>query len=334
MIYTSCFISVCLIASVVSGNDGQRVPSPPPAQLEQTIEMIKQSMAETPAPWPHDWQREYVHAIRQAMATDPNALPTAWHLAALQQGFASYWQDLAKGQDRPSFEVQRAEIRWYVENLMSIAPNDEDQRRQLHDQYETLWDHAAAMLLTQFPFLDPAAVQAATADHVAHCHAYIDAPLVPLFVRPLTEQKVQEVKIRWHDLRYHRVDFWRQLGGKAILSIQRTDGAPLQTHPHYTLTHRSLDEWLLHIHTMAVVPPEHYLQAIRDQKKAQRRHRQLLSQARAAERRLERECHGQLRQTEYLSFLLAALLETIQELPPRRAPQNTDAIEGGRPHER
>jgi hypothetical protein len=190
------------------------------------------------------------------------------------------------------------------------------------------------MLLTQFPFLDPDAVQAARADHVAHCHAYIDAPLVPLFVEPLTEQKVQEVKIRWHDLRYHRVDFWRQLGGKAILSIQRTDGAPLQTHPHYTLTHRSLDEWLLHIHTMAIVPPEHYLQAIRDQEEARRRHRQLLAQARAAEKRLERECHGQFRQTEYLSFLLAALLETVPKLPPQRAPQDTDTIEGGGPHER
>jgi hypothetical protein len=234
-------------------------------------------------------------------------------MEALARGFEPYWQALAKDQDRPSFEVQRAEIRWYVENLVSLPAPSEPARRQLHDQYQALWDHAATALLAQFPILDPNAVRAAHADHLAHCRLYIDAPLVPLFVHLLTPENVEAVKKRWHDLRYDRVDFWRRLGGKAILTVGHPEGTSLQTHPHYLLTHQSLDQWLIHIHAMTVAAPDHYLQAVRDRNDAQRRHRQALAEAWTAEKRLETEYHGQLLQTEYLSFLFGALLETASQ---------------------
>lgn len=69
----------------------------------------------------------------------------------------------------------------------------------------------------------------------------------------------------------------------------------------------------MHIQIIAIVPPDHYLQAVRDRNEAQRRHRQALAEAWTAEKRLERQYHGQLLQTEYLSFLLAALLETASQ---------------------
>lgn len=203
----SAVFSIVLILSVLHCAAGWAAISAPPADPEQAIAAIERCMEQTPAPWPDEWRSEYADTIRQAMATDPNGVPTAWHLAVLEQGFTLYWDTLAKSEDRPSFEVQRAEIRWYVENLVSLPAPSEPARRQLHDQYQALWDHAASSLLAQFPFLDPMAVQVAKADHLARCHRSIDAPLNPLFLHPLSENTVEAVKRRWHDLRYDRVDF-------------------------------------------------------------------------------------------------------------------------------
>ena len=287
--------------------------SVPSGSVEWTIRAVERCIDATPGPWPDHWRREYVDAIREAIAADPNAVPGAWTLTALERGFGPYWQAIGKGPDRPSFEVQRAEIRWYVEHLMTVEGPDEGRTRTLREQYGVLWTHAADSLLAQFPFLDPNAVQAARADHQALCDARIDTPLMPLFARGLSDEQIGQVTTRWHDLRYDRVDFWRQLGGKAIITIETDEAATLQTHPHYLLAQRILDQWLVHIQAMTVVPPEHYLQALRDRNEAQRRHRQALSQAWADEKRIERQYHGQLLQTEYLSFLFAALLETALE---------------------
>jgi hypothetical protein len=314
-----------LIVSAIQGGMGRAAISAPPAHAEKGIAAIERRMEQTPPPWPDNWRSEYTDTIRQAIGADPNSLPAPWHMEALARGFEPYWQALAKDQDRPSFEVQRAEIRWYVENLVSLPAPNEPARRQLHDQYQALWDHAASSLLAQFPFLDPNAVRAAQADHLAQCRLYIDAPLVPLFVHPLTPENVEAVRRRWHDLRYDRVDFWRRLGGKAIIAVERADGEPLQTHPHYLLTHKSLSQWLVHIQIIAIVPPDYYLQAIRDRNEAQRRHRQALAEAWSDEKRLERQYHGQLLQTEYLSFLLGALLET--------ASQDAIRTQGGDPND-
>jgi hypothetical protein len=323
---TPAVFSVILIVSALHWAVGRTAIAAPPADPEQAIAAIERCIEQAPSPWPDNWRSEYTDTIRQAIGADPNSLPAPWHMEALTRAFEPYWQALAKDRDRPSFEVQQAEIRWYVENLVSLPAPSEPARRQLHDQYQALWDHAAGALLAQFPFLDPNAVRAAQADHLAHCRLYIDAPLVPLFVHPLTPENVEAVKKRWHDLRYDRVDFWRRLGGKAILTVAHPEGASLQTHPHYLLTHQSLDQWLIHIHAMTIAPPDHYLQAIRDRNEAQRRHRQALSQAWADEKRLERQYHGQLFQTEYLSFLFAALLET--------ASQDAVPTPGGDPHAR
>ena len=327
-ILMNCQSFVCIIALIffllqpASGMARDCVPSGP---VERTIRAVERCIDAPPGPWPDDWRREYVDAIREAIAADANAAPGAWTLMALERGFEPYWQAIGKGQDRPSFEVQRAEIRWYVEHLMTVEGPDEGRTRTLREQYGALWAHAADSLLAQFPFLDPNAVQAARADHQALCDARIDAPLVPLFVHPLTPENVEAVKKRWHDLRYDRVDFWRRLGGKAIITVEHADGEPLQTHPHYLLTQKSLDQWLIHIQIIAIVPPDHYLQAIRERNEAQRRHRQSLSQAWADEKRLESEYQGQLLQTEYLSFLFAALLDT--------ASQDAAPTQGGDPND-
>lgn len=123
----------------------------------------------------------------------------------LRKGFAPYWESLNKSAERSLFEVHHARIRWYVEDLMGTAFPSEKERRKLRDQYTDIWNHATSSLLTQFPFLDPNAVQAAKADDLSLCYRKIEAPLMPVYLRPFSEEQVGQIKQRWDKLRYARV---------------------------------------------------------------------------------------------------------------------------------
>ncbi len=272
--------------------------------------VIQECVDKVPALWPEAWRREYIETMHRAMAPDPNGAPTTWHLEALGEGFTRYWKGLVKNQDRAFFEIQLAEIRWYTEHLIrASSPSAEDTRKR-RDQWKRLSDHGASLLLTQFPFLDPSIVQKAQADHLVLCYHHIDAPLVPVFGDLLSDTQVEQVKKRWHDLRYARVDIWNRLGGEAMISLDGLEAMPVQEHPHYLLTQQSLAQFQAHVQAIAIVPCDHYRDALRHYTEAQLQRRKSLSQARRAEHRLERDHAGQLLQVEHLGFLLTALLET------------------------
>jgi hypothetical protein len=126
---------------------------------------------------------------------------------------------------------------------------------------------------------------------------------------------MDRIKQRWHDLRYARVDLWRQLGGddgskKPHLSSPPDQTKPLQEHPDYLLTRRSLAQLQAQIGAIVAPAPDYYRSAVANHMAAQKRRFQSRSEAWQQERRLEKEYSGQLLQTEQIAFLLAALLES------------------------
>ena len=98
--------------------------------------------------------------------------------------------------ERSHFEVRRAEIRWYVENLMTAELPGEQEKALLRHQYEDLANHATESLIAQFSFLDPNRVQKAKADHLADYCRNLDAPLLPIFLMSLSETQVEQIKQR------------------------------------------------------------------------------------------------------------------------------------------
>ncbi|HON90027.1 MAG TPA: hypothetical protein PKZ07_00520 [Sedimentisphaerales bacterium] len=280
-----------------------------PSALNQTLVAVRDCLVRSPAPWPRAWQQEYIETIRQAAIHDPNAFQYDRRLHILKEGFALYWPDLRNTQDRSHFEVRRAEIRWYVENLMAAElPGGEDTALLRH-QYEDLAHHAAEGLLAQFSFLDPNEVRNAKAAHLADCYRKIDAPLLPIYLKPLSQAQIEQIKGRWHDLRYARVDLWRQLGGGR--STFRADQPVTAGQPHadYLLVQRSLDQWQTHIWAVGVRVPQYYRAAVDNELKAKKQRFEAMVQSRERELRLS----NAILQTEYLSFLLVSLLETVQE---------------------
>ncbi len=325
MVYRQHTLRRAFVIAILSVIVGEAMGSAEPTLLEKTLAAVRAYMASSPAPWPDAWQREYVDTIRQAITAHQAAPECAARLDILRTGFQLYWEGLKKGQDRSLFEVHQAQIRWYTEHLMGTEFPGQDERQKLRDQYRDLWDHATGSLLTQFPFLDPNTVLRAKADHLSECYRKIEAPLLPIFLRAFSAAQVEQLEQRCHDLRYARVDLWRLLGGDSKKSGEgNRDPQPLDPQQQYLLTQRCLVQLQGQIWVIVAPAPDYYRKAMGNQMLAQRRLLQTSSQARNQERRLEQE--RKVLQTEHLSFLLAALLETPQvfvESPSIQAQKET-----------
>ncbi len=295
-------ITLLPLGAVTAGDFGE------PTLTEQTLAGIRACMCKSPAPWPQAWQQEYVDTIREAIIPHQDGPQYAERLRILCDGFGPHWESLRKGQDRALFEVHRAQIRWYVENLMSAELLSPEEKQKLRGQYKDLLDHAAGALVTQFPFLDPNVVQRAKADHLAECYRGIETPLLPVFRQPLTEDQVSGLEERWTQLRYARIDLWRQLGGGVSTAAKKTQVPSGNAHPDYLLTQRSLNQLRGQIWSVISAPPEYYRDAVAKVAAAQKKRVQSQAEAHAQEMRLG----VAVWQTEYLSFLLTALLETAE----------------------
>jgi hypothetical protein len=286
--------------------------------LQQALAAVEDCLAASPPAWPHAWCIEYVDAIRDASTVSEEPSDYALRLNALAEAFPWYWEDVTTSRDRALFELQCAEIKWYAGHLVNSAFPGEEDRGAIRKQVKDLWQDAADSLIAQFPFLDPNIVCKARADHLQRCLRWVDAPLKPIFQRPFTLDQMDRIREGWHELRYARVDLMRQLGGEDVFGASGPREAALSAHPHYLLTYRSLQQLDSFIWTLVARPPEHYVKAQQNYRKARQRQRQRTRTARAQEQRLGTERSRQLRQTEYLSFLLAVVLESAQ--PPGRPP--------------
>jgi hypothetical protein len=303
------FLRIALIAALLPAIVGGKTGPEDPALTEQTLEAIRNCMARSPAPWPDEWKQQYLETIRRAVESHEDVPHSAARLEILRKGFGPYWESLKKSKERSSFEVHLAGIRWYTEHLMDAKLPGRDERQKLRVQYKDLWDHAASSPLTQFPFLDPNTVRLAKADHLSQCYLKIEAPLLPIYLHPFSETQMGRIKKRWYDLRYARVDLWRQLGGETVIEIDEQQVKIGPEHPHYLLTQRSLTQLTASIRPILSPAPEYYIEAVNRRKQELMR----LQQANATASRhenLQKSRYRQILQAEQISFLLKALLES------------------------
>jgi hypothetical protein len=279
---TLAFLVGCAVHTIALASEAESA-----TPVEQTLAAVQACITRTPAPWPDAWQQEYVEAIRRAIISDPNTSEFPRRLQILQDGFPLYWKAQKFTADRSHFEVRQAQIRWYVENLMDANLPGVEETARLRRQYEELADHAAAGLLAQFSFLDPNMVQKAKADHLAECYRNSDAPLLPIFLTPFSDAQIDQMNSRWHDLRYARVDLWRQLGGVNKIPPEDRSTPAIRTHPDYLLARRSLDQWQSQVWMLAGAAPEYYRTAMADDLKAEKERLETTARVRRQESRTD-----------------------------------------------
>jgi hypothetical protein len=278
--------------------------------VEQTIDAIKECMESEPFPWPEEWKKEYLETIRSVVESHRDILQFSLRLEVLHKGFQTCWDDLTKNKERSLFEVYQTRMRWYTEHLMGSEFPTDRERQKLRDQYTGIWNYAADSLLEQFPFLDPNTVQKAKADDLSKCYRKIDAPLMPIYLRPMSSEQVRQIKQRWDKVRYIRVDLLRRLGNGSKMPLENSDPLSSSKECDYELTKESLSQLLGLVWTIVPERPEYYLNALENRNKALKHRIQSKRMARSDQRRMQKERSRQLLQTEHISFMLSALLET------------------------
>jgi len=256
-----------LIAALLPALFGTRTASTGSNLIEQTLEAVQKCMAQGPAPWPEEWKREYVETIRRAIALNHDDGHYGERVEILRKGFTSYWESFTKTADRPLYEVHCARIRWYVEHLTGTEFPTEQERQKLRDQFTEIWEHASSSLLAQFPFLDPNMVQRAKTDDLQQCYRKIETPLIPVYLRPMSEEQVAEIKQRWDNLRYARVDVWRRLGGSSELPTEKKSMSS-NAQRDYELTKESLSQLLGLVWMVVPRRPDYYVKALEGQANA------------------------------------------------------------------
>ena len=312
MQYISVGLRTILIISLFSGIVKGKISSEKPDLTDQTLNAIEDCIDSLPTPWPDEWKKEYLYTIRKTIELHQDASHYVERLEILRNGFRPYWESFKKIDERSLFEVYCARIRWYTENLMvSEFPTDQE-RQKLHNQYADLWDYATSSLLKQFSFLDPHSVQSAKADDLIMCYRNIEAPLMPVYLKPMTDEHVEKIKQRWNNLRYIRVDLWRQLDHGSSMHAEKSKTPSSNAERDYELTKKSLSQLLGLVWMVVPYRPDYYLSAIEKRNKALKRSFQSERQARLDQQRLEKTHSRQLLQTEHISFLFVALFETMQ----------------------
>lgn len=299
-----------LIAALLSAAFEGKTNYARPTLIEQTLQAIQECMVRAPVPWPEEWKQEYVDTIGRAIELHQDTPDYAERLEILRKGFGPYWESFKKTTERSLFDVHRTRIRWYVEHLMGSEFPTDQERQRVRDQFTDIWDHAAESLLAQFPFLDPNGVQKAKADDLSVCYRKIDAPLMPVYLRPMSEEHVAQIKQRWDDLRYARVDLWRNPRGNSAMAPAKNSTPSPNAERDYELAKESLSQLLGLVWMVVPQRPDYYIEALENRTKELQRRLQTKQKAQADQQRLEKERSRQLLQAEHISFLLAALLET------------------------
>jgi hypothetical protein len=305
--------------------------TPADSTAEETLAAIQDCISHSPPPWPDAWKGEYLDTIRKVVTSRQDATQYNLRLEILSKGFPAYWDGLKKGREKALFELHCAQIRWYVESLMDAELLSEQESLKLRQQYKSLWEFAADSLLMQFPFLDPNTVHEAEADRLAECNRRIEAPLLPIYRRPFSDADLDQIKSRWHDLRYARVDLWRELGGEKMA-----------WNTHHLVAQRSLNQLQPYIWAAVAPGPDYYRAAVAAQIDSEKHRLQSRFQASTEEKRLERQYSRQVFQAEQIAFLLAALLESARCFdesaagePPEQitSPRQKESAQGATTHE-
>ena len=308
MKYISIFLRSIFITLLLSSITVRASSSEKPDPEEKILRTIQEFMDRAPTLWPDEWRQEYIETIRKAILTHQNTPQYNLKLEILGKGFESYWGSFKKTKERSLFEVHSTRIRWYTEHLMGTEFPTEQEKKKLRDQYTDIWDHASSSLLAQFPFLNPNTVQNAKADDLSECYRKIEAPLMPVYLRPFSDEQMTQIKQRWDKLRYIRVDLLRRLDG-GLKTLSENDKSN-KYERDYELTKESLSQLLGLVWKVVPQRPDYYLEAIKNRIEALKLRIQSNRQARSYQQRLEKERSRQLLQTEHIGFLLVALLET------------------------
>lgn len=317
-------VGVLVISTVVG-------PAGSTESVPGVLHSIKTCLVDSATPWPAEWQQAYLKTIEQVVREHEGKADFSARLGILRKGFPLFWKQLDKSvHDEARFGVYQAEIRWYVDYLMSETIPSEADKRIIESQYATLFREAAESIRTQFPELDAKATQAALEDCLGDCHERITAPLMPIYFRPLSESQLERIRARWNFERFNDSLPQQSQDARGTNSERSTAGPDPRTHLHYAFVMQCLYRVLGTTWQVVAKPPDYCVQALKRHQAEVQDQRATLRRARREEIRLRSRFGTTYEQVEQWSFVLAALLETATHQSGNRLSATDDErMKGG-----
>lgn len=283
----------------------------PHDQIESVVEPIKKMIADPDAGWVLEWQCEYIIAVEGALSHYEDVADYDKRLDIVQRGFPTYWALLCQTKySQLQFDVYKMEIEWFIETLMSEPLPSEADRQSLRSQLSTLCSWSGEHLRGQFPFLKDAMLEEAVVHVMSEFDEALEAPLLPIFRKPLSEDQLGAIKAQWARSHVRWSLIWRHAQKKIVDQMGQAGPPDLKSTAQCWFIHRCLRDlpsmmWF----TVGEPPPDVVAahQRLRKEKDAEARAQ---ARARQWEMTLNTRMARHLEEMEQWSFVFGALLRT------------------------
>lgn len=287
----------------------------------RVIAVVESCLADPNCSWSESFQDEYIKTIGRVLARHRAVPDVRAKLDVLQEGFVVYWDYISKATDPFGLELSKAEIQWYVEDLMSRKLLSEEDKRQVRSQCRELLTYAAGSIQGQFVFLDPNVLSEAMEEELAKCDALIKAPILPILSRQFTQEEMSQIKTNWDRSYSQRSGTWQMYRYSLLGPVEAYAGHNCDELPQKCFAGRCMAMLVREIWHVTAEAPEYVSELQRRRQHNIGEERDRAMQVYAAERRLLGGATNQFEQIEQWSFVLAVLLSTY---PGEFGPPCTD----------
>ena len=291
--------------------------SPRSNDFDLVMRKIEECVKEASGHWPEEWRAEYVSAIREIVQDHEGTDDFDQRLERLDMAFAEYWKHAVRPtSQRRDYEVNKAQIRWYVTSMMETKLPSPEDLATVRSQLEELLTYGTHSLEEEFPFVSRVAIEAALRDNHVILRRMINGGFTPALREPVTENQMEQMKGHWNRGHRMRCEWWKQMRYSLHGTAGETATVDSGHNVYYAFVQRCLAMLMNEIWQTSVSPPEYFLRAVRHQQE------ESVTRMRAARDILTREkqmwpgYNTSLEQVEQWGFALAALLATRTLAPP------------------
>lgn len=261
--------------------------------------------------WPSDWAHEYVQTIETSITQYSQNPDYKQHVESLYESLEVHRYLLNRHMStKADHDFYKAEIRWFIEAFMSSPLSSQEDRNLLKTQFQKLYKYAAKSLKGQFPFLAEENIESCVTQKLVELESRIDNPLLPILLRPYTNEQMDQIRSNWSRLYRGRKTLWLRMRDHR-LDLAFFDNPPKDCESlERQFIHRSLGDVFKASWLVIDPPPDYVGKAIMSLKE---RRQEAVPDRYVTASQKKRQGSGPPREAvsvEQWLFIFSALLET------------------------
>jgi hypothetical protein len=210
---------------------------------------------------PTEWADDYAAYVKALLKQYASSLNFAERFRFFQDGFPFVLRGWGNVDSPARLEIHKAEIRWYIEHLMTDPIMDQATRVTLQEQCETVVSTAMDSLSREFPAISKTSLQSAHDEILEECHTAISQPLFPFFQRVFKQDELVQIIKLWDSSRENRSKLWREMETTRTFfsNAERETG---QRHPDHVFARCAFSSIVTFMKDLQCKSPEYLQHAV------------------------------------------------------------------------